>query len=88
MSEVACRRKSDAWAEAAKIDSMDFAIVKICDNIAEAGLDKSRLEAEGIKAFVDAGIACINPMLNTAVGGIKLLVKEEDLERAKNILEA
>ncbi|MDF1497700.1 MAG: DUF2007 domain-containing protein [Patescibacteria group bacterium] len=65
---------------------MEIVIIKICDDLMEAEVYKSKLESEGIKSFIDAGVACINPLLTNAVGGIKLLVRDDDVERAKRIL--
>ncbi len=65
---------------------MELVIIEICDDIMEVEVYKSKLESEGIKSFIDAGVACINPLLTIAVGGIKLLVRDEDLEKVKQCL--
>ncbi|HAP02112.1 MAG TPA: hypothetical protein DCQ93_09335 [Bacteroidetes bacterium] len=55
----------------------------------EAYIAKSHLEAEGIDCFItNENLLTINPLLSHAVGGVKLMVREEDYERAKEILEA
>lgn len=53
----------------------------------EAHMDKGLLEAEGIKCIIfDEGIVQANPLLSNAVGGIKLLVHNTEVERAREIL--
>ncbi|MBM3932769.1 MAG: DUF2007 domain-containing protein [SAR202 cluster bacterium] len=53
--------------------------------VAEANLAKSRLDAEGIPAFVaDEHMATLN--YAQAVGGIKLMVQETDMEEASHLL--
>lgn len=55
----------------------------------EAYIAKSHLDAEGIDCFItNENLLTINPLLSNAVGGVKLMVREEDYERAKEILEA
>jgi putative signal transducing protein len=50
---------------------------------------KGRLESEGIECFVkDELTVQTNPVWSYAVGGVKLQVKEEDVEAATKILEA
>jgi hypothetical protein len=52
---------------------------------AEAGLDKSLLEAEGIPAFVaDESSAALG--YGTVLGGVRLQVQDEDVDRAQQIL--
>ncbi|GAA4046702.1 putative signal transducing protein [Flavobacterium chungnamense] len=53
----------------------------------EALIYKGKLESEGIEVFIrDNNIVDSNPLYSNAVGGIKLFVKEEDLEKAQLIL--
>ncbi len=53
----------------------------------EALIYKGKLESEGIDVFIrDNNIVDSNPLYSNAVGGIKLFVKEEDLEKAQLIL--
>jgi hypothetical protein len=53
----------------------------------EAIIYKGKLESEGIKVYIrDNNIVDSNPLYSNAVGGIKLFVKEEDLEKAQLIL--
>lgn len=52
----------------------------------EAHLLLARLESEDIECWLqDENTVTINPILTNAVGGIKLLVKKEDLSRARQI---
>ncbi|HTA27083.1 MAG TPA: DUF2007 domain-containing protein [Bacteroidia bacterium] len=49
---------------------------------------KGRLESEGIECFIkDELTVQTNPVYSYAVGGVKLQVKEEDVEAATKILE-
>jgi tetratricopeptide (TPR) repeat protein len=53
----------------------------------EAHIPRARLEAEGIWAFVaDEGIVTMNWLYSNVVGGVKLQVKEQDVDRAVKIL--
>jgi hypothetical protein len=55
----------------------------------DAYLLKDRLEIEGVPAVVaDANINQANPLLNLAVGGVRVLVSESQLERASEIAAA
>jgi tetratricopeptide (TPR) repeat protein len=54
----------------------------------EAYIPKTKLEAEGIWAFVaDGDTVTANWLYSNAIGGVKLRVKAEDVERALEILE-
>lgn len=54
----------------------------------EADFAKSRLDSAGIESFLfDKEIVTMNNFLANAVAGIKLMVKAEDYEQAKEILE-
>ena len=54
----------------------------------EADMMRNRLEEEGIRAMLDnIGVVSMVWMFSQAVGGIKLMVFEEDAERALEILE-
>jgi hypothetical protein len=51
-------------------------------------LIKSRLEAEGINVFMkDENIVTQDPLVTSAVGGIKLQVNENDVEKALQIIK-
>ena len=52
-----------------------------------ANIMAGKLEAAGIDcSLMDENIVTVNPLYTSAVGGIKLQVREEDLEKAKEIL--
>jgi hypothetical protein len=53
----------------------------------DAHLLRLRLEAGGVPAHVqDENTATVNWMLSDAIGGVKVLIEEEDAERAREIL--
>ena len=54
----------------------------------EAHLAKAKLESEGIETMIrDELTAQVNNFYSNAIGGVKLLVKESDAQRANEILE-
>lgn len=56
-------------------------------DVAEAYIVKGRLEDEGITCYIrDEHILSVNPLYNSALGGIKLCVQESDVESAMKIL--
>jgi len=58
------------------------------DNTEQAELLKAQLENAGIQAFVaDAAVVSLNWLYSNAVGGVKVQVHEDDLDRAKVLLE-
>jgi hypothetical protein len=55
----------------------------------EAHILRGRLLAEGVLAVVaDAQIVGVNPLLTMAVGGVRVLVRKSDFERAREIVSA
>jgi hypothetical protein len=53
----------------------------------EANLVKLNLEAEGVAVWMkDELTVQVNNYLSNAIGGVKLFVKQEDYEKARNIL--
>jgi hypothetical protein len=47
-----------------------------------------RLEAEGIRAYLqDEHTVTINPIFSNAIGGIKLMVFEQQVARARELLQ-
>lgn len=55
----------------------------------EVQLVRHALEAEGIDAFVEnAGVVGVNWLYANAVGGVQLLVAEEDVRQAEAIIQA
>ncbi|UCS94601.1 DUF2007 domain-containing protein [Echinicola marina] len=66
---------------------MSLIALKTFDNSVEANLLKTKLESEGIQTFLmDENMVTLNPLLSISVGGIKLMVPEELLEKAVGIL--
>lgn len=54
----------------------------------EAVIYQGKLESYGIEVFMrDMNIVDTNPLYSNAFGGIKLFVRTEDFERAKEILK-
>jgi len=54
----------------------------------EVAIIRSRLESEGIECFVQDELTVqVNPFYSNAIGGIKLQVRESDLERTIEILK-
>lgn len=54
----------------------------------EAHLAKTRLESEGIQCFIeDENTVSVNWLYSTAVGGVKLKVRESDALRGREILQ-
>jgi hypothetical protein len=67
----------------------DWVQVQNCNWLHEANLVVSVLEGDGIEAFVpDAYTLGARPELATALGGVRVLVRASDLERAREVLAA
>lgn len=67
---------------------MNFIRIKTFDNYIEANMIAGILENEGIKSFLqDEFTVTIDPILSNAIGGIKLVVPEEDAARALELLK-
>ena len=63
-------------------------VIAIFPQVIQAHIAKSRLEADGIEAFIrDENIVALNWLYSNAVGGVKLEVAAEDEKRARAILE-
>ncbi len=66
---------------------MQFRQLRAYDNYITANLQLQQLESEGIRCYLqDEHSVTINPIFSNAVGGIKLLVYEEQWERAVEII--
>jgi len=64
------------------------AVVRSYSDAFSAHIAQSRLESEGIKALVvDENLVTNDPLLSIAVGGVKVVVSEHDVEAAREILE-
>lgn len=66
---------------------MEFVTLKTFDSAIDAHLVRSGLSNKGIRSFIfDENIVTLNPLYNILVGGIKLKVVKDDLERARRVL--
>jgi hypothetical protein len=67
---------------------MDFKKIASYDNFMVANMTLGMLEENGINCHLkDENIVTIDPLLNPAVGGIKLMVVDVQFERALAILK-
>ena len=67
---------------------MDLVTIKAFDESMQAHLVKSKLESEGIECWLlDDHSVSVQPWASFALGGVKLQVREADLERANEILK-
>lgn len=68
---------------------MQFKQIASYDNFLLASMTMGLLSENDIKCQLkDEHIVTIDPLLNPAVGGIKLLVEEKDFDRAVSIMKA
>jgi len=66
---------------------MDYKVAAVFDNYISAHLVLGRLQMENISCWLkDENTVTVDPILTNAVGGIKLLVAEPQLERALNLI--
>src|SRR5215210_7211589 len=66
-----------------------FVAVRSYDNYIPANMMLQRLEEEGIKAYLqDEHTVTIDPILANAIGGIKLMVFKDQLERAMHLISS
>lgn len=62
-------------------------ILATFENAIDAEIVRGRLESDGIACHVlDGGIVGMNWTLSNAVGGVKLVVRAEDLENARALI--
>jgi hypothetical protein len=67
---------------------MKFVLLCSFDNYIPAHIALGRLKEEFINCYLqDEYSVTIDPFLSNAIGGIKLMVVETQLERARKILE-
>lgn len=67
---------------------MKLITLKTFSSDISAHLLKTRLESEGVECFIlDENIVRLNSFYDLAVGGIRLQVREEDFQRAKELIE-
>lgn len=65
----------------------EWVVVRNCGFMHEADLVAAVLDAHGIDAFIpDAHVASVQPMLTNFIGGIRVLVRESELELAREAL--
>jgi hypothetical protein len=68
---------------------MDFVILETFDNYINAHLMMGRLEEAGINCWLkDEQTVTLNPILGNAIGGIKLMVDKNDIDKSIEILNA
>lgn len=78
----------EATAETGKREKVELVTVRAFIYPVHAHLAKALLEANGIRAFVaDDGIATVNLLFSKAIGGVRLLVRDQDALAARRILE-
>ena len=66
----------------------EFKLLKTFLNPVEANITKGLLESNGIEAFIfDENTLSIDPILTTALGGIRLMVRSSDFENALAIIK-
>jgi hypothetical protein len=66
---------------------MNFVQLQSFSNYIDAHVVKGQLEEAGILCWLkDENSMTITPFLSNALGGIKLMVPEDDMESAKEIL--
>ena len=67
---------------------MQFHILQTFANYIEAHIVMGRFEEAGINCWLkDENTVTIDPILTNAVGGIKLMVASEDLEKALELMQ-
>lgn len=63
-------------------------LLQVCDDINEAYFLRSALEGSGVEAFIPEEYAVNYPPIAIFAGGVRLLVRNEDLERARAVLSS
>lgn len=65
-----------------------WTVVRNCLNVQEAYFLRSVLEGSGIECFMpDEHLAGIRPELAVAIGGVRVMVRADDVERATQALQ-
>lgn len=68
---------------------MNLVTIKTFDNYFSAHLILSRLQHDGMECYLrDEHTVTIDPLLTNAIGGIKLVVRQEDEQEAMSLLSA
>jgi hypothetical protein len=68
---------------------MDFVLLRTFDNYIDAHIIKGRLEAEDVICWLkDEHLSAliVDPVLTSAIAGIKLMVAKEQVDKATQIL--
>jgi hypothetical protein len=61
----------------------DYIILDVFEYSTEANLKKSKLDSEGIRTMLmDEKTVDSDPLISQAIGGVKLMVFKDDLEKA------
>jgi hypothetical protein len=69
-------------------DKNDLVTIATVSSSMEANIMKSKLESEGIPCFVaDQNMININPLYSNALGGVRLQVRQSDIQEAQEILQ-
>lgn len=64
----------------------NYTLLDVFEYSAEAQITKSKLEAEGVRTlFMDEKTIDSDPLISKAIGGVKLLVHNDDVIDAKRI---
>jgi predicted RNA-binding Zn-ribbon protein involved in translation (DUF1610 family) len=67
---------------------MNIITLRSFDNYFLASITLTKLQDAGVECYLkDENTVTIDPILSNAIGGIKLVVKEQDAEEAKKILQ-
>ena len=68
---------------------MNLSVLKTFDNYFTANILLTRLQADGVECYLkDENTVTIDPLLSNAIGGIKLMVRAEELGTARQLLQA
>ena len=68
---------------------MSFVELRSFDNYIEANIVLSMLQSAGVECHLkDENIITIDPLLSPAIGGMKLMVFHNDVEKAWDLMEA
>lgn len=67
---------------------MELVTLRTFDNFFKANITLTKLHAAGVECYLkDEYTVTIDPILTNAIGGIKLVVKTEDVAHVKKLLE-
>ena len=67
--------------------SNELTTLSVFSSLAEAQIFKIKLESEGVKCFIEENMSSVYPVGDLSIGGVKLRVLTQDLEKAKDLLE-